>query len=496
MVALIAVLAGFNVASLRDRALNLVGAGPGTPVPKIESIAVLPLEYLSGDKEQEYFADGMTEALITDLAKISALRVISRTSVVQYKSTQKPLPQIARELNVDAVLEGAVLRSGARVRITAQLVRANPERHLWAETYERDLQDVLSLQSDVALAIAHHVQAELTPQERTWMAAQQTVDPEAYTAYLKGRYEAGKANEQGYKQAREYFLQAMGLKPDYALAYAGLANTYFGMGDYELLPPQDAYPKAEAAARRALEIDDTLGEAHALLGWSKFRFDWDWSGADAEFRRAIELNPGTASFHQNYSVYLALMGRWAEASAEIQRAQGLDPLSVFNQATMGDVFYCSHQFDHAIEQLQRTLGIFGMGPKTGYAHSILGKAYKEKGMFEAAIAEDQKAAVVFGGSPLYLGMLGNAYGAAGKKAEALKVIDELKEQSKRKYVAPYDIALVYIGLGDKDQAFTWLERAYDAHSNDMSNLKVDPIFDSLRSSPRFRDLLRRMKFPP
>ncbi|HXH48542.1 MAG TPA: winged helix-turn-helix domain-containing protein [Terriglobia bacterium] len=485
-----------NVAGLRNRLLSSIGASHGAPLPKIESIAVLPLENLSGDPNQEYFADGMTEELITDLGKISALRVISRTSVMQYKGAKKPLPEIARELNVDAIVEAAVLRSGDRVRITAKLVGTNPERQLWAATYQRDLRDVLALQSDVALVIANHVQAELTPRERTQMAAPHPVNPQAYTAYLRGLYENNKDNEQGYKKSAEYFQQAIELDPDYAPAYAELAGTYAQMGNTELLSPHEAYPKAEAAALRALEIDGTLGPAHGTLCLIAVRYHWNWLRAEAEARRAIELSPNSGRLHRGYGWYLILMGRWAQAREEIQKGQILDPLTVFNQTALGDLYYASHQFDRAVEQLQKTVVLFATDPGTAYPHSMLAKAYMGKGMFEAAIAEQQKALTIFGESHLYLAMLGDMYGAAGKKAEALKILNQLEEQSKRKYVSPYDIALVYIGLGDKDQALACLEKAYQAHANEMTNLKVDPMLDSLRSDSRFQDILRRMNFPP
>jgi TolB-like protein/DNA-binding winged helix-turn-helix (wHTH) protein/tetratricopeptide (TPR) repeat protein len=487
-------LVALNVAGLRGWLLSSVEASHGKPLPKIESIAVLPFENLSGDPGQQYFADGMTEELITELGKIKAMRVISRQSVMRYKGSKKPLPEIARELHVDAVLEAAVRRSGDRVRITAQLVRMNPERQVWTESYNRDLRDVLALQSEVALAVAHRVRAELTPQERAQMAARHPVNPQAYTAYLMGWNEENKQNEQGIRKSVEYFKQAIALQPDYALAYSALAGVYNDLGMFEFLSPHEAYPKARESVQRALEIDDTLPRAHRRLGLIKFRYDWDWPGAEAEFRRAIEITPNTADNHFTYSGFLALMGRYAEAMAEVRRAQELDPFNPFYQP--GDVFYLSHQFDRAIEQLQRPLGAFGAHPQSGWAHCLLGRVYLAKRMFEPAIAEQKKAIMLSGDSPLYLGMLGNMYGAAGKRAEALKILNHLEEQSERKYISPYDIALVYIGLGEKDEAFAWLEKAYNARSNDMKNLKVDPMFDSLRSDPRYQDLLRRMNFPP
>jgi TolB-like protein/Tfp pilus assembly protein PilF/tRNA A-37 threonylcarbamoyl transferase component Bud32 len=490
IVAVLALLIAFNVAGLRERLLRAVGARPAMSGPKIESIAVLPLANLSGDPGQEYFADAMTEALIAELGQTSSLRVISRTSSMRYKRTDKPLPQIAKELNVDAVIEGSVLRAGDRVRITAQLIQARTDRHLWAQSYDRDLRDVLALQSEVARAIAEEIRIKLTPAERTRMASRRPVDPEALEAYLKG--EAAERMDIAIK----YFQQAIEKDPNYAMAYAGLADAYSGLGNNELVSPQESYPKAKAAAMKALEFDDTLVDAHLTLGWSKLRFDWDWSGAEGEYRRALQLNPSSADAHAMYSEFLLLTGRVDEAKAETRQGQELDPLSSFPYWELGNVFLCSRQYDRAIEQLRKTMEIFRSEERDASAHFLLGRSYKGKGMFKEAIAEQEKAVALFPETPLYLGMLGNIYGSAGKKAEALKVLDQLKEQSKRKYVAPYDIALVYIGLGDKDQAIAWLEKAFRAHSNDMSNLKQDPTFDPLRSDPRFQDILRRMNFPP
>jgi TolB-like protein/DNA-binding winged helix-turn-helix (wHTH) protein/Tfp pilus assembly protein PilF len=493
VVAVVAVLFALNIAGLRDRVLRAVGAVRELPL-HIQSIAVLPFENLSHDPEQEYFADGMTEELITNLGKISALRVISRTSVMRYKKTDKPLPEIARELNVDAVVEGTVQRSGDRVRITANLLHAPTDRHLWAESYERDLRDVLTLQSQVARAIAEEIRIKSTPEERTRIASPRPVDPEAYDAYMKGL--AAMSNVGRLDIAIKYFQRAIEKDPNYAMAYAGLADAYSELGNDELISPQESYPKAEAAALRALEIDGTLADAHRRLGWCKLRFDWDWSGAESEYRRALQLNPSSAGAHWGYGKFLSFLGRMDEARAEIKRARELDPLSSPPYWLMGDVFYLSRQYDEAIEQLRKTIEIFHLVEPDAGMHNLLGRSYKGKGMFKEAIAEHEKAVALLPETPLYLGMLGNVYGLAGKKAQALKVLDQLKEQSKRKYVAPYDIALVYIGLGDKDQAFAWLEKAYQAHSNDMSNLKQDPMFDPLRSDPRFQDLLRRMNFPP
>jgi TolB-like protein/Tfp pilus assembly protein PilF len=487
-----ALAVGLNVAGLRDRMIKaVVGREPPSG---IHSVAVLPLENLSGDPGQDYFADGMTDELITDLGKVSALRVISRNSVKIYKGKRKPTPEIARELNVDAVVEGAVLRSGERVRITAQLIQARTDRELWAESYERDGRDVLSLQSQVARAVAEEIRIKSTPQERLRMASARPVDPAAYDAYIKGVH--AMANYGSSDIPIKYFQQAIEKDPNFAMAYAGLARAYTNLGNTERISPQESYPKVKAAAMKALEFDDSLADAHVTLGWAKLRFDWDWTGADSEFRRALQLNPSSAGAHASYGEFLLLMGRTDEAMVETRRGQEIDPLSAFPYWEMGDVFLCSRQYDRAIEQLQKLMELFPLWQREARTHFLLGRSYKGKEMFKEAIAEQERAVALFPETPLYLGMLGNIYGSAGKKAQALKVLDQLKEQSKRKYVAPYDNALVYVGLGDKDQAFAWLEKAYQAHSNDMSNLKQDPTFDPLRSDARFQDLLRRMNFPP
>ncbi len=493
LVALVAVLFAFNVAGLRERVLRAVGAVREPPL-QIRSIAVLPLENLSGDPSQEYFADAMTDELITDLGKVSALRVISRNSVMLYKGKRKPTPEIARELNVDAVVEGAVMRSGERVRITAQLIQARTDSHIWTEKYERNVRDVLSLQSEVARAIAEEIRIKSTPQERARMASARPVDPEAYDAYMRGQRAMADPGTEDI--AMKYFQQAIEKDPNFARAYAGLADAYTQLGNDELASPQESYPKGKAAALRALEIDDTLAEAHLRLGWGKMRFDWDWSGAESQYKQALRLGPSSAEAHAEYGEFLMLMGRCDEAKAEIKQAQELDPLSAHSSRIMGVAFWHSRQYGRAIEQLRQTIENFHLEDRDTYAHFHLARSYKGKGMFKEAIAEQEKAVALFPESPLYLGMLGNMYSLAGKKAQALKVVDQLKEWSKRKYVAPYDIALVYIGLGDKDQAFALLEKAYQAHSNDMSNLKADPTFDPLRSDPRFQDFLRRMNFPP
>jgi serine/threonine protein kinase/Flp pilus assembly protein TadD len=458
---------------------------------RIQAVAILPLADLSEHAEPDYFADGMTEALITDLAKINALRVISRTSVMQYKGVQRPLPQIARELNVDAVVEGSVLRSGNRVRITAQLIHAASDEHLWAESYERDLRDVLSLQGEVARAIANEIQVKLTSQDQARLVSAHSVDPEAYQLYLKGRFYWNKRTEAGLKRGIEYFHQAIDLDPNYALAYAGIADCYslLGWDLFGALPPREALPIAKAAAKKALETDDSLAEAHNSLAWTKLAFDWDWMGAEREFKRAIELNPGYAITHHWYAECLAGMGRYAEALAEIRQAQELDPLSLIISSIVGWVFYFDRRDDQAIAEFRKTLEL---DPNFWVAHWTLGRAYEQKAMFVEAIAEIQKAIDFSGGSPLSLAALGHTYAVWGRRAEAERVLNELKESSKQGYISPYGIAAIHAGLGEKDQAFIWLEKAYEERSGWLIWLRAEPISDPLRSDPRFQDLLRRI----
>jgi TolB-like protein/Flp pilus assembly protein TadD len=465
--------------------------GRATGRPRIESIAVLPLENLSRDPEQEYFADGMTEELITDLAKISALKVISRTSVMHYKGTQKTVPEIAKELGVDALIEGSVQRSGSRVRITAQLIHAPADRHLWAESYERDLRDVLALQGEVARAIANQIRVTLTPQEQARLTTARQVNPEARELYLKGLFQWDKRTEEGLKKSVEYFERAKEKDPSYALAYSGLAGSYNMLGLWGDLPQMESAPKAKAAAIKALEIDDQLAEAHASLGWNKFAFDWDWSGAEREFRRAIELNPGYVTAHRWLANCLTQQGRLEEALAEIRRAQQLDPISLITNSVLAYTLYMNRRYDQAVEQERKTLAL---DDHFAPAHWGLGLALEQKGKFAEAIAESQKATTL-DAHPVYLAALGHAYGVAGRRGEARAALGKLVQLSKERDIAWNEVAVVYAGLGEKDKALATLDAAYKRHDGQLNWLKVDPRLDPLRSDPRFEDLLRRMNLP-
>ena len=459
------------------------------PSSNIRSLAVLPLESLSGDASQDYFADGMTDELITDLGKISALRVISRTSVMPYKRVRKSLPQIARELSVDAVVEGTVLRSGEQVRITAQLIQASADKHLWAESYEGDLRDTLALQKKVARAIAEQIRINLTPQEQAVLKNVKVVNPEAYEAYLKGRYFWNKRTADGLKKAIDYFNQAIEKDPNYAQAYTGLADSYALLGDWEygILAPKEAFPRAKAAATKALALDNTLGEAHTSLAFSLDLFDWDWASAEREFRRAIELNPGYATAHHWYAWHLSEMGRNREAIAEMRKAQNLDPLSLIISADVAEILLVAHSYDQAIEQSRKTID---MDPNFAVAHYELGQALVQKHMYKEAIAELQKAIELSGGSTTCTSNLAFAYAASGRRKEAVKILSDLKNRSKQN---ASEIALMYVGLDEKDQAMTWLKKAYEQRFN--PSILLRPAFDPLRSDPRFQNLVRRIGLP-
>jgi TolB-like protein/DNA-binding winged helix-turn-helix (wHTH) protein/Tfp pilus assembly protein PilF len=460
--------------------------------PVIRSLAVLPLESLSSDASQDYFADGMTDELITDLGQISALRVISRTSVMTYKNARKPLPEIARELNVDAVVEGTVLRSGDRVRITAQLIEAASDKHLWAESYEGELRDTLALQSKVARAIADQIQIKLNPQERAALKNVKAVDPQAYESYLKGRYFWNKRTADGLKVAQAYFDQAIEEDPKYAEAYSGLADTYALLGDwqYAVMTPKEALPKAKAAAIKALELDDSLGEAHNSLAFCLDGFDWDLDAGGKEFQRAIELSPSYATAHHWYAWHLSLLGQYDEAIAEMKKAENLDPLSLIINADFAELLVLAHSYDESIEQSRKTIA---MDPNFALAHNQLAQAYLQKGMNAEAVGELQKALELSPGSPTIMANLARAYVASGNRAGAEKLLGDLKKRSTP--IASYssEIAVIYAALGDKDQAMSWLEKGFEERFN--PGVMLRPGLDPLRSDPRFREMLQRIGLP-
>jgi TolB-like protein/DNA-binding winged helix-turn-helix (wHTH) protein/Tfp pilus assembly protein PilF len=459
------------------------------PSTLIRSLAVLPLENLSGDPSQEYFSDGMTDELTTELGQIGELRVISRTSAMAYKGARRPLPQIARELNVDAVVEGAVLRSGSRVRITVQLLRASADKHLWSQSYEVDLSDVIALQKRVARSIAEQIRIVLNPNEQRALAEPKALNAAAYEAYLKGRYFWNKRTGDGLKKAADYFNQAIENDPGYAQAYTGLADSYALMGDwqYGILAPRKAFPKAKAAAAKAIALDSNLGEAHISLAWCLDGFDWDWESAGREFKRGIELSPSYATGHHWYGWHLATLGRHSEAIAELEKAESLDPLSLIIGADLAEELLIAHRFDEAIKQSRKTLNL---DPSFALTHYVLGNAFVQMHMYKEGIAELKEAIEASPGSTAFTANLAYAYAISGQRDEAVSILNDLKNRQHGAFSNAPEIALVYVGLHDKDQAMAWLEKAYEERFN--PGVLMRPCFDSLRSDPRFQNLLRRI----
>jgi TolB-like protein/Flp pilus assembly protein TadD len=459
---------------------------------KIRSLAVLPLASLSSDAAQDYFADGMTDELIADLGQISALRVISRTSSMTYKGVNKPLPQIARELNVEAVVEGTVSRSGNRVRITAQLIRVPDERHLWAQTYDGDLRDALTLQNNIARAISEQVQATLNRQEDVALKSAKPVDPQAYEAYLKGRYFWNKRTADGLRKAIDYFNAAIESDPGYAKAYSGLADSYALLGDWEygVLAPQEAFPQAKAAAAKALALDDTLGEAHTSLAFTLDLYDWDWNVAEGHYKRAIALSPGYATAHHWYAWHLIVLGRNDDGIAELKKAQSLDPLSLIISADLADALCIAHRYEESIRQSRKTIE---MDPNFAVAHYQLGQALDQTGMHAEAISELEKAVSLSPDNANFQSNLAYAYAVSGRREDAKKIAGQLQRRSGEPSSIDANIALVYIGLGDNAQAMVWLEKAYQARFN--PSILFRPVFDPLRPDAQFQELMRRIGLP-
>ena len=437
------------------------------PAP-IQSVAVLPLANLSGDPSQDYFADGMS-----------------------YKNAQKPLPEIGRELKVDAVLEGSVMRSGGRVRIEAQLVEASSDHHLWADSYERDFRDVLSLEADVAQGIANEIRIQLTSQQRQDLQAEaRPVDPKAYESYLRGRYSWNKRTVEGIRAAIGYFNDAIARDPGFARAYAGMAECYAVYSFYNpKVPPRQSYQKTRAAAQKALELDDRLAEAHTALAIVRLLNDGDWQGSQQEFQRAIDRNPNYAPAHQWYAEWLYDQARFADAEAEMRKAYELDPLSLVIGTGLGDVFYYSHQFQRAVD-LERQ--VLSLEPNFGLAHESLGFDYIQQSKFPEAVAEMQAASHELGEDPAEYARLGYAYAMAGNRPRAATILRNLIAESSAGHPRPFEIALIYVGLQDKNRALTWLGRAVEERGEPVSALGVDPIWDPLRGDPRFTILLSQL----
>ena len=469
-------LFALNIGGIRD---FLTGRAR---TPQVQSLAVLPLENLSQDPEQDYFTEGITDALITELGQISTLQVKSRTSVMQYKKTEKSLPQIAKELNADMVVEGSVLRSGEKMRITARLINPAEDRQLWVKTYERDIGGFLVLQSEIAQDITRQIGIRLGEEARFRLAKRRAVNPQAFDVYLKGVYSGDS----------EYFNQAIKLDPDFALAYTKIANGYFFKGLFGDIPPREAFLKMKQAALKALEKDDTLGEAHSYLALAWLHYDLDWAKAEKEFKRALELNPSLAYTHHLYAHYLMAMDRMEESMAEIKLASELDPFSSDMNLCFGWHCLSTADYDEAIGLARKGVQ---MDPNNAWAQVILGWAYEQKSMIKEAIVEFQNALNHWKDGSLPLGALGHAYGIAGKKKEAQEILEKLLEKSKQIYVPAYDIAAVYVGLGEKDQVFEWLSKAFEERSGFLIYIKCDRRFDGLRSDPRYEALLKRIGLP-
>jgi TolB-like protein/DNA-binding winged helix-turn-helix (wHTH) protein/Flp pilus assembly protein TadD len=487
LVAIAAVLVVLNVWGLRDRILEMFS-------PRVHSIAVLPVKNLSGDPGQEYFADGMTDGLITELSRIGGLRVIGLTSVMVYKGSEKPVREIAGELKVDRVLEASMLRSGGRVRINLHLVDGSTEHVLWEETFERNLGDILTLYSAVAGDVAGKIRIALTPEERQRLAGARPVKPEAYEAYLRGRYLLNKRTSEDINKGIDYFEQAVKIDPNYAPAYAGIADSYVLLEYYGPIPIGTSSMKARVAARKAVELDESLAEGHTALALVSFRYDLDWNTAGKEFRRALALNPGNARAHLRYAMFLMYLGRNKEACTEGKEAQKLEPLSLIINSDYGTALFFSGEYGRAVQQWQKTLDL---NPNFWITRFWLGYGYIAKGLHQQGLHELESAVELSKGHPSTLAWLGYAYAVSGKTDKAREILARLQQKAKEGYVPSFEIAVVHAGLGEKDQAFRYLEKAFQERYIGMFflNLKGNLLWRPLHSDPRYQDLLRRMNFP-
>jgi len=457
---------------------------------EIRSLAVLPLQNLSGDPEQDYFADGMTEALISELSKIHSLRVISRTSIMQYKKTEKSLSKIARELRVDAIVEGSALLVGDRVRISAQLVKASPEEHLWAGDYDRDFKDILALQREVTRTIARKVRISLSPSEKSRLAGGGEVNPQVYKAYLKGLFLIHQFTEEAVRRGIRFFEEAVSIDSENALAYAGLAESYDILTSADWTSPQEGWSKVKENALKALQLDGSLSEAYVLLAVIKFVVDWNWKGAEEEFIHAIELNPSSATARQYYALFLSAMERHEEAIDEMKLALELDPLSLSINQNLGAIFRFASRYDESIQQLTLTTEL---DPNFSWTYWSLGEVYLLKSMFEEAVSAFETALKLSGnGMTIIESSLARAYATWGKTGEARRILENLIQKAKKEYVSPFRIAVIFASLGEREDAFSWLEKAFEERSNNLVYLKVDPALDNLRSDPRFEEFLRRL----
>jgi TolB-like protein/Flp pilus assembly protein TadD len=456
---------------------------------KIRSLAVLPFRNLSSDPKQEFLISGLTDEIITDLAKIKNLTVISRTSTDSYRSSTKRLPEIAGELHVDAIVEGTFLTSGTRVRVTAQLIRASTDSHLWAETYERDASDIFALETEIAQDIAHQIGVTLSPQTSS-EAVDRPSSGNAYEAYLRGRYFWNKRTLDGLQKSIAYYRKAIQIDPDYANAYAALADSYVLLSSYGGPSPAESLIHARDAAEQALRLDSSLAQAYTALAAVKIDYDWDWQGATKEFKRALELSPSYPTAHHWYALHLSRLGRHKEAEAQVQRALELDPLSLIINTDAGEVFNYARDPDGALLHLRRTLEL---DPNFAEAHLVLGKVYEQKHDFEQATNEFDTANRLFGDAPNIWALQGSARAGAGKRSEALAIARKLEDASQKRYVSGVDIAIVYCAVGDRDRAMNWLEKAYQNRGKGLNIIGADPLFDRCRSNPRFVSLLKRLQ---
>jgi serine/threonine-protein kinase len=474
-------------ATPNDVASGLAGARSSIPE---KSIAVLPFDNLSRDPDNAYFCEGVQDEILTRLAKVADLKVISRTSTQRFKSAPNDLREIAKQLGVAHILEGSVQKASDQVRVNVQLVNALTDAHRWAETYDRKLTDIFAVETEIAKTIADTLQAKLSGSEQHALAARPTDNAEAHQLYLKGRFFWNKRTGNDLKKSLDYFQQAIAIDPNYALAYAGLADAYVFLPGYNAGTPRDCYPKAMAAAKKALELDDTLAEAHTSLALAIWYYDFDSSQANREFQRALELNPNYAIAHQQYgNNILSALGRFDDAIAEGKRAVELDPLSLIINSDLGTDYYFAGRFDEAIAQLRKTLE---MDPGFYYAHVNLGQVLTAKRAFDEAISEYQKARAL-NDDPFVLGLLAHVYGSFGNKTEALKLLEQLKELSRQRYVSAYSFVVADVGLGDKEEAVRWLELGYqDRAGNDIGWIRVDSLLDPLRGDPRFEALAEKI----
>jgi TolB-like protein/DNA-binding winged helix-turn-helix (wHTH) protein/Tfp pilus assembly protein PilF len=486
-------VAGFALFLLSVVLLIWIRSTSSSSLPAIRSLAVLPLENLSVDTAQDYFADGMTDELITRLAQISDLRIISRSSVMTYKGVRKPLAEIARELDVQAIVEGSILRSDKRVRITAQLIRVPADEHIWAHSYEGDVSDTLVLQSQVAQAIADQIRVTVNSQQHVVLDTSKAVNIEAYDSYLKGLYYWNKRTGEGLKEAIQYFKRSITIDPSNPEAYSGLADAYALAGDWEygILPPTEAFPLAKASANEALALNGRLSEAHTSLAFVLDLYYWDWDTAEKEYILAINLNPNYAMAHHWYAWHLLVLGQNAEGMVEMNKAESLDPLSLIIRSDVANALTASHRFEESIQQSRKTLAL---DPNFAIGHFHLGEALVQQHQYNAAIAEFQRAIELSGHLAAFDANLAHAYAVSGRKAEALRIAKDMESRSDLNQSAYALIALIFVGLGDSDQAMNWLNKAYDARFN--PSILIRPGFDPLRADARFLQLRRRIGLPP